>query len=93
MTARSLSARLAALEARGRAVTDPIVVEIVIVGAKDGRPNGQRTDWHAYAPEVVVAGERYAVAADETATMAVRRIVAAMNPAPRAVVALVPEEG
>ncbi len=91
MTGRSLPARLAALEARGLPADGPLVVEIVFVGAKDGRPDGRRTDWHAHAPEVVIAGQRHAVAADETATMAVRRVVAAMIPAPRAVVAYIPD--
>lgn len=91
MTATTLRNRLAALEARGAPADGPLIVEIVLVGAKDGRPDGRRTDWNAHAPEVVVSGARHPVGDDETAHQAVERIVAAMRPQPSAVIAYIPD--
>jgi hypothetical protein len=69
--------------------TGPVIIELVIVGAKDGRPDGRRTDWDAHAPEVVVNGTRHPVGADETAHQAVQRIVAMTG---GAAVAYVPQD-
>jgi hypothetical protein len=93
VTTRTLSARLGALEARGPAADGPLIIEIVVVGARDGRPDGTRTDWDAHSDAVVVGGKRYAVGADETAHQAVERIVADMCPQPHGVVALVARDG
>ena len=92
MSARNLSSRLQTLEAQGTAARDPIIIEIVIVGAKDGRPDGTRTDWHAHADEVIVNRMRHKVHAEETAHQAVERIVAAMRPQPHGAVAMVPRD-
>lgn len=89
MTVRTLSARLSALEARGATAAGPLIIEIVFVGAKDGRTDGRRTDWDAHSEAVLVNGTRFAVAADETAHQAVERIVAGMHPQPHAVIARV----
>jgi hypothetical protein len=87
MTLRSLPARLAALETQGMTVTGPVIIELVIVGAKDGKPDGRRTDWGAHVPEVIVNDTRHPVGADESAHQAVQRIAATLG---RNVVAYVP---
>ena len=89
MIRTSLRSRLEALEARSVPADGLPVVEIVFVGAKDGRPDGRRTDWHAHVPAVVVNGAQHAVGADETAHQAVQRIAATL---PGAAVAFVPWE-
>lgn len=86
----NLRTRLAALEARGTPAEGPVIALITFVGAKDGKPDGTRTDWDAHVPEVVVGNVRHAVGADETAHQAVQRIVAAMDPQPHGVVAHIP---
>jgi hypothetical protein len=90
VTATTLRNRLAALEARGAPADGPLIIKIVLVGAKDGRPDGRRTDWGERAPEIVVNGTPHPVGADETAHQAVERIVAAMRPPPNVVVATIP---
>lgn len=92
MTGRSLPARLAALEARSVPAGASLIIEIVLVGATDGRSDGQRTDWDAHADAVIVNGTRHRIGADETAHQAVERIVAAMRPQPHGVVALVEQD-
>ena len=88
-TPRSLPARVAALEARGLPADGPLIIEIAFLGAKDGRPDGRRTDWHAHVPAVVVNGAQHAVGADETAHQAVQRIAATL---PGAAIAYIPWE-
>jgi hypothetical protein len=92
VTVTTIRNRLAALEARGAPADGPLIIKIVLVGAKGGRPDGRRTDWNAHAPEVVVSGTPHPVGADETAHQAVERIVAAMRPQPHGFVALVEQD-
>lgn len=89
VTARTLSARMSALESRGAPAGGPFVAEIVFIDAV----SGWRTDWDAHADAVIVNGTRHPVGDDETAHQAVERIVAAMHPRPHVVVALVEQDG
>jgi hypothetical protein len=85
----SLRGRLEALESRpGLQDAEPLVMFVTFVSAR----TGERAPWDSRVPEVVVAGERHPVAADETARQAVDRVVSGMSPSPRAVVALIPLE-
>jgi saccharopine dehydrogenase-like NADP-dependent oxidoreductase len=73
----SLHGRISALEATQPLSADPVLMLVEFVGATDGKPNGEQTEWDAPASAVEVQGIAYSSTADVSARAAVARIVAA----------------